>query len=315
MLEQIKIGISDTSWQRRAACAPGYRPPPGWDALRQGADGSDGAWSGSGATFGATRPPRPVDSHLSRCEPAKERKDTNIVSSQVDERRGHSLLEAAVGRWEPCYRQTIWASFDVWYHVWVNLCLQQGSSTGRPTRSIIQLGFSSPGRPGRRTPSGQNLQHTWSTFRSTRPEHCCHVRNKRVDRERQPQNSFKSILNSSFRQGWPWGEDEQVFFLHLFTGTALNFKSEPVCLFAVFANVSRAFAYKADQNSADEDDIYPWHHHITRVLWRQTVMIQRLTLSLCCVNGSCRSGSSWRQTCNHSPASLHYKRALQVWLC
>lgn len=36
MLEQIKIGISDTSWQRLAACAPRYRPPPGWDALRHG---------------------------------------------------------------------------------------------------------------------------------------------------------------------------------------------------------------------------------------------------------------------------------------
>lgn len=159
------------------------------------ADGSDGAWSSSAAKFGATRPPRPVASHLSRCEPAKERKDTNIVSSQVDERRGHSLLEAAVGRWEPCYRQTIWASFDVWYHVWVNLCLQQGSST-RSYEVHNPAGVFCPGRPGRRTPSGQNLQHTWSTFRSTRPEHCFQCLSQKQELIRS--DNLKPVSNRSW---------------------------------------------------------------------------------------------------------------------
>lgn len=180
------------------------------------------------ATFRATRPPRPVDSHLggSRCVPEKERKEPTFHVARSCLHRwtsaGHSLSEVVIGRWEVCYCQTIWGSFDECYHSWVNLSLQQGHQPG-PTRSITQLGFlsCSPGStrlrpliPQRSQPSAHRIttsvNKTWTVL---------HVRNKGADKEQKPQNCFKSITNSSFRQGRPWGENRPA----VFTGPAFSF--------------------------------------------------------------------------------------------
>lgn len=154
MLLQIKIGISDTSCQRLAACALRYRPPPGCDALRHGlmeAMGRDRAappcrhshFQSYTATEACWFTPRRKQVWAWERREGHQHSMWRAHVITGGRAPGHSLSEVVVGRWEARYRQTIWASFDVW----VNLSLQQGHQPG-PTRSIIQLVFL-PCRPGR----------------------------------------------------------------------------------------------------------------------------------------------------------------------
>lgn len=158
MLLQMKIGISDTSCLHLAARVLRYRPPPGCVALRHGlmeAMGRDQAappWrhspfqSYTATEAGRFTPPGKQVWAWQRKEGHQHsmRRAHVITGGRAP---GYSPSEVVVGRWEACYRQTIWASFDVWFHVWVNLSLQQGHQPG-PTRCVIQLGFL-PCRPGR----------------------------------------------------------------------------------------------------------------------------------------------------------------------
>lgn len=175
VLLQIKIAIFDTTCQRLVTCALRYRPPPGCATLRyrlMEAMGHDQAVPpcrhSHFLSYTATEACRftPRRKQVWAWE-RKEGHQHSIGRAPVitgGRAPGHSLSEVVVGRWEACYCQTICASFDVWYHVWVNLSLQQGHQPG-PTRSKIQLGFLScrPGRTGLTTADSTTI---------TRPEHC-----------------------------------------------------------------------------------------------------------------------------------------------
>lgn len=237
MLEQIKIGISDTSWQRLAACAPRYRPPPGrddpWDTGLMEATGRDRAAPPRSERHGHRGPSIHTSAGVS---PRKKGRTPTLCH--------HRWTSAGVTR---CWRWRLADGSRVIArpsgpHLMCGIMsglifvYSRGRQPG-PTRSIIQLGFSVlAGGPL----AVRNLQHTWSTFRSTRPEHCFHVRNKRVDRERQPQNCFESMLNSSFRQGRPWRGRRASVLLFIYLRAQPSILVWASVFFAAFANVSRA---------------------------------------------------------------------------
>lgn len=306
ILLQIKIGISDTSCQRLAARALRHRPPPGCDALRHGLMDVTGRDQAATATFKATRPPRPVASHLtgSRREPEKKGRTPTfyvaLMSSQVDKRRVTRCQKwwLAGGRRAPA----IWASSDVWYHGWVNVSPQQGHQPA-PTRSIIQLGFLScrPGWPNRWFYSGL----TGSVFRSTRPWHCFYVRNRNVDRERKPQTCFKSI-----RQGRPWGG--KLARVVLGGGQAFSFSLSQY----VFRCVCKCVVSVCIQSRSGQCRL-GWYlfmtssHHACP-LETDGYEPKINAFIVFCWNGSCSSGSERLWTCLYYPTLLHYKRAWQV---
>lgn len=287
MLEQIKIGISDTSWQRLAACAPRYRPLPGWDALRHGLMEAMGRDQAAAPPRSERHGHRGPSIHTSAgVSPRKKGRTPTLCH--------HRWTSAGVTR---CWR---WRLADgsrviarpsgphLMCGVMSGLIFvyRRGRQPG-PTRSIIQLGFSVPaGGPLAvrtfSTPDQHLGQQDLSTASTSDTRELIRSDNLKT----LPDWSWIAALGRAGREG-----KRSQYFLFIYLRAQPSILVWASMFFAVFANVSRAFAYKADQNSADEADIYSWHHHITRVLWRQAAMIQRLTLSLCCVNGSCRSGS------------------------